>query len=141
MCRQPKRFYKFLYLGYALVLILGIFSLVVFIPKNYDVPHMKFRKGTQYWDLPTGSRIGYTLVQATGAKKPYPVIFLQGGPGGVITDRNIHMLAPLSENGYDIYLYDQAGSGLSGRLKNIREYTAERHKRDLEDIIRKTGAG
>ena len=115
--------------------------LAVFIPRSYDVPQMHQRKGTQYWHLPTGSNIAYTLVPGKGIKKPYPIIFLQGGPGGFISDRNINMLAPLSEDGFDIFLYDQIGSGQSERLSDIHEYTADRHKKDLEEIIKKIGSG
>jgi len=114
--------------------------LAVFIPRGYDVPKMHKRRGTQYWDLQTGSKIAYTLVSAKGIKKPYPIIYLQGGPGGFISDRNIKMLAPLSEDGYDIFLYDQIGSGQSERLSNINEYTADRHKKDLEELIKKIGS-
>lgn len=114
--------------------------LAVFIPRSYDVPQMQKRKGTQYWDLQTGSRISYTLISAKGLKKPFPIIFLQGGPGGFISDRNIKMLAPLSEDGFDIYLYDQIGSGQSERLSDINEYTADRHKKDLEELVKKIGS-
>ncbi len=125
---------------YALLLSLVAFMLAVFIPRSYDVPQMHERQGTQYWDLQTGSRIAYTLVSAKGPKKPFPIIYLQGGPGGFISNRNIEMLAPLSEDGYDVYLYDQIGSGLSDRLPNIKDYTADRHKIDLEEIIQEIGA-
>ena len=114
--------------------------LAVFIPRSYDVPQLNKRKSTQYWDLQTGSKIAYTLVSAKGIKKPYPIIYLHGGPGGFISDRNIEMLAPLSEDGFDIYLYDQIGSGQSERLVNINEYTADRHKKDLEELIKKIGS-
>lgn len=134
MTRKPFR------LIVCLVLIALIaFLLVLFIPRSYDVRQFHARAGTQYWDLPTGSRIGYTLLPGKGDKKPYPIIFLQGGPGGFITDRNITMLTPLAEDGYDVYLYDQVGSGHSGRLKNISEYTADRHRQDLEAIVRTIG--
>lgn len=113
--------------------------LAVFIPRSYDVPQMHKRKGTQYWDLQAGSKIAYTLVSSKGIKKPYPIIYLQGGPRGFISDRNIKMLAPLSEDGFDIFLYDQIGSGFSDRLANINDYTADRHKNDLEEIIKKIG--
>ena len=125
---------------YALLACSGMFLTVVFIPGNYDVPQLQKRKGTQYWDLKTGSTIAYIKVPATGIKKPYPVIFLQGGPGGFISDRNINTLKPLSEDGFDIYLYDQTGSGQSERLSNITEYTAERHMQDLAEIIQKIGS-
>ncbi|MFY8108806.1 MAG: alpha/beta hydrolase [Bacteroidia bacterium] len=125
---------------YVLLLGLVVFLLEVFIPRTYNVPPIHQRKGTQYWDLQTGSKIAYTLVAAKGIKKPYPIIFLQGGPGGFISDRNIKMMEPLSEDGFDIYLYDQVGSGLSERLLDINEYTSERHKKDLEEITMKIGA-
>ena len=113
---------------------------MVFIPRTYDVPPLKKREGTKYWDLPTGSKIAYTLVPAKNNRKPFPIIFLQGGPGGFISDRNIAILTPLSEDGFDIYLYDQVGSGLSDRLANIMDYTADRHKKDLEEIVKKINA-
>jgi proline iminopeptidase len=125
---------------YVLLMGFVVFLLEVFIPRSYDVPPIHYRKGTQYWELQTGSKIAYTLVSAKGIKKPYPIIFLQGGPGGFITDRNIKMLKPLSEDGFDIYLYDQIGSGLSARLSDITEYTSERHKKDLEEITKKIGS-
>jgi len=125
---------------YALLLSLVAFMLAVFTPRSYDVPQMVKRQGTQYWDLQTGSRIAYTLIPTEGLKKPYPIIYLHGGPGGFISNRNIEMLAPLSEDGYDIYLYDQIGSGLSDRLPNIKDYTADRHKIDLEEITKEIGA-
>lgn len=130
----------FLFIKYALVLSLVVFLLAIFIPRSYEVPQMHNRKSTQYWDLPTGSNIAYKLVSAKGIKKPFPIIYLHGGPGGFISERYIFMLAPLSEDGYDIYLYDQIGSGQSERLSNIKEYTADRHKKDLEEIFKKIGA-
>jgi proline iminopeptidase len=133
-----KKIFKLI--KYALLLCVATYLLLAFIPRTYDVPHLQKREGTKYWDLSTGSKIAYTLVSAKGIKKPYPIIYLHGGPGGFITDRNIKILAPLSEDGYDLYLYDQIGSGQSDRLANINDYTADRHKKDLEEIIKKTGA-
>jgi pimeloyl-ACP methyl ester carboxylesterase len=40
----------------------------------------------------------------------------------------------------DVYLYDQIGSGWSDRLDDIRQYTALRHKKDLEAIVQAIGA-
>jgi proline iminopeptidase len=125
---------------YVLLGSLTILLFVVFVPGRYDVPCLQKRAGTRYWNLATGSVIGYTLVPARGEKRPFPVIFLQGGPGGAVSDLNIKSLAPLSESGYNVYLYDQVGSGQSGRLENIAEYSVTRHIRDLEEIIRRTGA-
>ncbi|MEP6845161.1 MAG: alpha/beta hydrolase [Panacibacter sp.] len=128
------------FIGYALLLSFAAFLLLIFLPRHYNIPELQKRPGTQYLNLSTGSRIGYTLVAAKGIKKPYPVIYLHGGPGGAISDRVIQSLSPLADDGYDVYLYDQIGGGQSGRLETINEYTPERHVRDLEEIINETGA-
>lgn len=128
-------------LNYILLPGIVIYLFQLFYPRTYEVPHLIPKAHTLFWNLSTGSHIAYTLIPAKGGKKPFPVLFLQGGPGGFISDRNIEMLKPLSENGYDIYLYDQIGSGQSSRLKNIEEYTALRHKEDLEEIVKKIGSG
>ncbi len=131
-------FFKFL--KYAVLLGAAILSANIFWPRHYDVPELHQRDGTQYWDLPTGSRIAYTLVSAKGPKKSSPIIFLHGGPGGLVSDRWIKTLSVMSEDGYDVYLYDQIGGGFSGRLEDIEAYTADRHKRDLEAIVQTIGA-
>ncbi len=118
-----------------------VFLGLVFWPRQYGSPVLQQRAGTRYWDLPTGSRIAYTYLPGKGSKRPYPVIYLQGGPGGPISAGDIERFSFLSEDGYDVYLYDQVGCGFSTRLENIKEYTADRHKRDLEEIVRLTGSG
>ncbi len=127
-------------IGSGLFLLILVFTLQVFLPRSYPVPHLLIRESTKYWNLSTGSRIAYTLIKARTARRPFPVIYVHGGPGGAISDKTISSLAALADDGYDVYLYDQIGSGLSERLKDINEYTAERHKKDLEEIIQKTGA-
>ena len=126
---------------YLLIIGLAIFLFALFYPRTYDVPHIKPRKETHFWDLSTGSRIAYTLIPAKKKKSPFPIIFLQGGPGGFYTNATIERFKPLAEMGFDVYLYDQVGGGYSERLENIEEYTAERHKKDLEEIVKKIGAG
>jgi len=115
--------------------ILVCVILIVFLPRSYKVPEFRERAGTQFWTLKTGSRIAYINIQAKGEKKHCPVIFLQGGPGGPVYDENIRILSNLADSGYEVYLYDQIGCGYSDRLKNIEEYTVERHKKDLEEIV------
>lgn len=118
-----------------------LFALLILFPRKYEVPEFSERPGSHYWALSTGSRIGYTLIPARNNRKPTPIIYLHGGPGGHIRDSHVAMLAPFADAGYDIYLYDQVGSGRSSRLEDISEYTVERHRRDLEEIVRKTGSG
>lgn len=128
-----------IFIKYLLAGMLCILLWLALYPRIYHVPIFKKRNTTHYWNLSTGSHIGYTKISAGGVKKTYPVIFLQGGPGGPIFDRNIDVLSELSKEGYDVYLYDQVGCGHSNRLENINEYTVERHKRDLEEIVRIIG--
>ena len=130
----------FKYFGFIVLFALAGLLVCVLIPRRYDVLTLKNRTNIQFWTLSKGSKIAYTLIPAKRIRKPYPVIFLQGGPGGFISESTIASLAPLSEDGFDVYLYDQVGSGHSARLENIKEYTAERHIRDLEEIVKKTGA-
>ena len=130
----------FKFIGLAIGLGVLLFLLLILFPRDYDVPEFRERAGTQYWDLPTGSRIGYTLLPGKNDKRKTPIIYLHGGPGGWITDQHIEMLKPLAEDGYDVYLYDQVGSGHSGRLEDIGKYTVVRHKKDLEAIVQKIGS-
>lgn len=122
-------------LAIILLLCAGSIAFVFFYPNNYNVTRLKERAGTRYWSLPSGSRIAYTLVPAKGWKQPYPVIYLHGGPSAGITDLEIETLGRFSNYGYDVYLYDQIGCGHSARLDDINEYTAERHRTDLEQIV------
>jgi proline iminopeptidase len=123
-----------------LLVCTAIFSYLVFYPVSYHVPQSVNRRNIQYWNLPTGSRIACTLIAAKGVKRRYPVIYLHGGPGGFVSEEMVKRVTPLSEDGYDVCLYDQIGSGHSARLKNIEEYSVRRHINDLAEIIKKTGA-
>jgi len=54
----------------------------------------------------------------------------------VTSEAVVKALEPLSHDGYDVYLYDQIGGGLSARLENMEDYTVSRHVADLEAIRR-----
>ncbi len=125
--------------AYILLAALLVFGFVIFFPRTYSVPEAFVRPGTQYWNLPNGDKIGYTFIAAKGPKKPYPVIYLHGGPGGHITDHDIGIFSSFADSGYDVYLYDQAGSGQSARSADIEQYTVHRHIEDLDAIIQKIG--
>ncbi len=117
-----------------------VLSMLAFYPRTYNVPVFEPLAGTQFWELPTGSRIGYQHIAALGEAKPFPIIYLHGGPGGCIWQANVDRLRPLAADGYEIYLYDQVGSGSSERLDAIEEYTVDRHTRDLAAIVDQLGA-
>ncbi|MBP1160691.1 alpha/beta fold hydrolase [Rhodococcus sp. PvR099] len=89
---------------------------------------------SSYWDLPTGSNIAYRHLPAAGsATRSMPVIFLHGGPG-TAGDGLPPSSAELAAAGYDVYSYDQVGSGRSSRLSQVEDYTVDRQVRDLEAI-------
>ena len=115
---------------------------LILIPRNYDVKGRLRNETLLTWDLSTGSKISYTKVSTTvkATISNPPIIYLHGGPGGKITKGIIEDLQPLADEGFDLYFYDQVGSGYSNRLENIEEYTVERHIADLKEIIDKIGA-
>ncbi len=45
-----------------------------------------------------------------------------------------------AREGYDVYLYEQAGTGRSDPLRDLRDYTVQRNVDDLEAIRRTIGA-
>jgi proline iminopeptidase len=135
---MKKKIFRFLKYGIGLLVAVLLFK--IFAPKHYNTPPVQKRTSTKFMNLSTGSRIGYTLLTGKGIKKPYPIIYLHGGPGGRISNTSIEILSNLTDNGYDVYLYDQIGSGESDRLNDISEYTVDRHIQDLKDIIKNLGA-
>lgn len=74
------------------------------------------------------------------------MIWLHGGPGypagmpGYGGAPGIPPLNALTQEGFDVYYYDQLGGGLSTRLDNPSEYTVDRHVADLEAIRKEIGA-
>ncbi|WP_341224958.1 alpha/beta hydrolase [uncultured Arcticibacterium sp.] len=127
---------------FGFILLIGIiaFEITFSIPVKYDVESFNLRKGTQYWNLEEELKIGYTKIEANNSKKKEPIIYLHGGPGGKVSNEIIEVLTPLSNEGHDLYFYDQIGSGHSTRLKNIKQYSVERHREDLRNIVDLIGA-
>lgn len=127
-------------LKYLLLLLACLLVFQIFVPKHYKIPPFQQRATTHFMDLPSGSKIAYTLLDAKGLKKKYPIIYLHGGPGGRIGDKSIELLSNFANDGYDVLLYDQIGSGESSRLDDISDYTVTRHIEDLNSILKKIGA-
>ncbi|QNR22712.1 alpha/beta fold hydrolase [Croceimicrobium hydrocarbonivorans] len=125
----------------SLGLVSFLLIMAVFLwPRSYDVAAIQERTGTQFWQLKTGSRIAYYTIPASGEIQNSPIIYLHGGPGGLIKDEAITALKPLTELGHTLYFYDQIGSGHSARLEDISEYSVQRHQADLHAIIDEIGA-
>ncbi|MGW4942103.1 alpha/beta fold hydrolase [Actinoplanes sp. NPDC004185] len=91
-----------------------------------------------YWQLTTGSRIAYVHRPAAGPAKPYPVVFLHGGPG-TPGEGLPAVAADLAADGFDVYAYDQLGAGRSTRLRDVTGYTVARQVADLEAIRAQLG--
>ena len=99
-------------------------------------------RGAGYWNLSTGSHIAYLKVPAQGRARATPIIMVGGGPGeeDVADTSQMRFFGQLAREGYDVYFYDQIGSGLSARLADPGQYTLARHVADLEAIREKIGA-
>jgi pimeloyl-ACP methyl ester carboxylesterase/uncharacterized membrane protein YvlD (DUF360 family) len=97
-------------------------------------PNPQPRPETAYWQLPTGSHIAYSYFPAQENTTRNPVIFLHGGLGRAVLDSDITFFSELTREGFDVYFYDLVGTGLSGRLADISEYTINQHILDLEQI-------
>ncbi len=124
------------------VIIISSFTIFKPLVPSSEIMKPLIPPEIDYWELETGSRIAYLKIPAIEKVSETPVVFLHGGPGGgVVTFPPItDVISSLSENGHDVYFYDQVGGGISGRLKNIRNYSISRHVKDLENIRSKIGA-
>lgn len=96
--------------------------------------------GQQFWDLSTGSRIAYVRIPAEETPNPTPIIFLHGGPGVADMAGDAAYFGQLARGGYDVYVYDQVGTGRSSRLDDPRQYSIARNVADLEEIRQQVGA-
>ncbi|MBK7030914.1 MAG: alpha/beta hydrolase [Bacteroidales bacterium] len=125
---------------YTLSFLILLLLLSILVPRSYNVPKAAPDQRVQYWDLKGGSRIAFIQVKPVIETRPFPVIYLHGGPGGAIREHSIQLLSNLAKDGFTVYLYDQVGGGYSERLDEIGEYTVDRHLSDLEEIVDKIGA-
>ena len=96
----------------------------------------------EYWQLPTGSRIAYSEYDPPPGVtvRPDPIVFLHGGPGLRHGPFDRDAYAAFTTRGFRVFLFDQAGSGLSDFLPHVRDYTIARSVADLEAIRQKIGA-
>jgi pimeloyl-ACP methyl ester carboxylesterase len=106
-----------------------------FTPLTHRISQYRMPVNGAYWTI-NGQRIAYRKFPAGTPKKPSPVIFLHGGPGGYAVQLESvgNYFGALATLGFDVYLYDQIGSGLSDRLTDPNAYTVQRMVSDLERI-------
>src|SRR5215204_1297723 len=121
-------------------LIVGVFTWMALLPMGD--PHLPPSpvEGQRFWELPTGSRIAYVRVPAEGRAREAPILFLHGGPGVPDMRGDSQYFGTLAQDGFDVYVYDEVGSGRSSRLTDPRGYTLERDVSDLEAVRKKIGA-
>lgn len=123
---------------------IGLFIMISFnvsfiIPLPYSPSKQVTVKGQKFWNLPSGLKIAYVCLKGKLKVSLPPVIFIHGGPGTPDMSGDISFFGELAHDGYDVYTYDQVGSGDSSRLKDPREYTIQRDVEDLEFVRKKIG--
>lgn len=116
------------------------FSLTVLRPVSDPRSPPKSVAGLQWWNLSDGARIGYTHTTPDRRGHRDPVVFLHGGPGVADLSGDTGYFGRLAADGYDVYVYDQLGTGHSSRLPDPSGYTLDRWVSDLEEIRRLIGA-
>jgi proline iminopeptidase len=124
----------------ACVFAVALYWLILKPTADPGPPHPV--ENIRYWQLPTGSRIAYTEIDppAGTSVKPHPVVYLHGGPGARQGPFDQTIYGSLSREGFRVFLYDQAGSGMSDFLPKVRDYTVGRAVEDLEAVRKTIGA-
>ena len=127
--------------GLLTILFLGSLYLEVLRPSGSHFPQVVPYANTKYWHLPTGSVIAYSEFDPPPevAVKPDAIVYLHGGPGVRQGPFDQDIYGSFAANGFRVFLYDQAGGGLSGFLPHLRDYTVARSVNDLEEIRQKIG--
>jgi len=87
----------------------------------------------------TGSSLAVWRVAPAQRRHATPVVFLHGGPGSYVRQRDIEVGAQLREAGYETVYFDQAGSGASADLP-ILTYSISRSVADLDGLRKHLGA-
>ncbi|KXK15123.1 MAG: alpha/beta hydrolase fold protein [Chloroflexi bacterium OLB14] len=128
-----KKTYRFAFRIFSVAVL--FFMGMSLIPLKSTVKPIQPRSNTQYWTLHDGYKIAYTKIEGDASNQRPPIIFLHGGPGGYIHSSIIKQMEVVAQAGYDVYLYDQIGSGLSDRLAKPKDYSFYRHVQDLEEIV------
>jgi proline iminopeptidase len=121
-------------------LVVGLFVLTALLPMGDPRLPPAPVEGQRFWGLPTGSGIAYVRVPAEGEARGTPVIFLHGGPGTPDMKGDAEYFGRLAGSGFDVYVYDEVGTGRSSRLEDPRRYTLARDVADLEAVREKIGA-
>jgi pimeloyl-ACP methyl ester carboxylesterase len=127
--------------GLLTILFLVWLYVAVLRPSGSHFPEVAPYANTHYWQLPTGSIIAYSEYDPPQGVvvKPEAIIYLHGGPGVRQGPFDQEIYGSFAADGFRVFLYDQAGSGLSSFLPHLRDYTVARSVADMEAIRQKIG--
>jgi proline iminopeptidase len=89
---------------------------------------------TDYWELPTGSTIAFYHYPASPPAAGPPVVYLHDGPGFAVLEPERAFYRQLTHLGFDVYLFDRVGTGLSSRLPDVEAYGINRDIADLDAV-------
>jgi len=127
--------------GLFTLILFGCLYILVLRPSSSHFAEAIPYANTKYWQLPTGSWIAYSEFDPPQgvAVKPEAIVYLHGGPGVRQGPFDQDIYGSFAANGFRVFLYDQAGGGLSGFLPHLRDYSVARSVADLEAIRQKIG--
>jgi pimeloyl-ACP methyl ester carboxylesterase len=139
--KRPRRFAGYVSGGLTLLTGHALF-LAVLLPPKLSLVEPAPSANAHARNLPTGSRIVYKEYAPPSGipTRPEPLLFLHGGPGLATDPFDEAFYKQFSTDGFRVYLFDQAGGGLSGRLPHASEYSRARAVADLEAIRQAIGA-
>jgi proline iminopeptidase len=118
--------------GAALLVIAS--RVLLFTPLAVSTDYPPPPENVRYWELPTGSRLAYVHYPAPHQTTAPPIIFVHGGPGWAVLKEDRAFYQHFADLGFDVYLYDQLGTGHSPRPDDMEGFTAERAVADLDAI-------
>ncbi|MEJ7650747.1 MAG: alpha/beta hydrolase [Nakamurella sp.] len=134
---RPRRVRASLF-GAGVVAVVTFVAVSVPLPGTREAPSPVPNQAD--WQLDTGSRLAYVKLPGAAPARPTPIIVLHGGPGIPDMAGDSAYFGQLTDLGFDVYIYDQLGSGRSSRLPDPTGYGIERDAADLEQIRRTIGA-
>ncbi len=118
----------------------GLLAAVVLSPElPREAPGVDPRGPHHMLKTPAGSAIAWWSFSPTTMRHQTPVVFLAGGPGTFVRNRDFDVAQGFRDAGFRTIFYDQAGSGASGNLP-VQDYTVARAVADLEALRAASGA-
>jgi pimeloyl-ACP methyl ester carboxylesterase len=137
--RGRRRRVRWLVAGATSLPLAALFVVSALVPPGADVAPDGGLPGERVVRVATGSSLAVVEIPARPRPGGPPVVVLHGGPGVPDLAANARVFAPLASEGFDVYLYAQAGTGDSIRLADPRGYGRDRDVADLEALRRRLG--